>query len=380
MKETVGDLDVLTAGPDRDEIIRLFCSLPDVREVLAKGSTKASIITHQGRQVDLRVVPLKSFGAALQYFTGSKAHNIRLRDLAKKAHLKVNEYGVFRGNKAIAGETEESVYAALGLPWIPPEIREDRGEIEAALEGKLPKLLELTDIQGDLHVHTDWSDGHASIEDMARAAKARGYRYLALCDHTRALKIFGGLSGEEVLEQVIEVRKASSKVPGIKLLTGVEVDIKSDGSLDLPDAVLARLDFVTASVHSGFKQHREKMTARIVSALRHEHVDSIGHPTGRLLGAREPYDVDLEVLLQEAARQGKCLEINAHPERLDLSDQACRRARELGVKLVINTDAHSTDDLDLMRFGVATARRGWLEKQDVLNALPLQTLLKKLGR
>lgn len=380
MKETAGDIDILAAGKDGREIVKLFCRLPQVRKVLAEGNTKGSVIIEEGRQIDLRVVAVESYGAALVYFTGSKAHNIHLRTLAIKKNLKVSEYGVFRGDKPIAGATEESVYAALEMPFIPPELREDRGEIEAALEKRLPKLLELGDIRGDMHAHTNWTDGNASIEAMAKAAKAKGYEYLVISDHTRALKVFGGLSAEEMLEEIEEVRKAGRKVPGIRLFTGAEVDIKSDGSLDLPDEVLAKLDFVTASVHSGFKQSREKVTGRIVRAIRSEHVDAIGHPTGRLISSRKAYDVDLDAVMTEAAKRGKCLEINAHPERLDLNDQECRRAKELGVTMVINTDAHAVQNFDLMRFGVATARRGWLEKSDILNTLPVKQVTARLGK
>ncbi len=380
MKETVGDLDILAAGKNGKEIVKLFCGLPQVKKVLAEGNTKGSVIVEEGRQVDLRVVPVESFGAALLYFTGSKAHNIHLRTLALKKNLKVNEYGIFRGEKAIAGKTEESVYEALGMQFIPPELREDRGEIEAALEKTLPKLIEIGDVRGDMHVHTNWSDGKASIEDMAKAAKAKGYEYIVISDHSRALKVFGGLSAEEMLEEVEEIKKTNRKVPGIRLLTGAEVDIKSDGSLDLPDEVLSKLDFVTASVHSGFKQSRETVTARILKAIRSEHVDAIGHPTGRLIGLRKSYDVDLDAVITEAAKRGTFLEINAHPQRLDLNDQACRRAKELGAKMVISTDAHAVENFDLMRFGVATARRGWLEKGDVLNTLPLKRLTAKLGK
>jgi len=375
MRETVGDLDILAAGEDSVRITKAFTSLPMVAEVLAAGETRASVRTHEGLQVDLRVVPPASFGAACQYFTGSKAHNIRLRDLAKRHNLKVNEYGVFRGEKMIAGADEESVYRALGLPLIPPTLREDRGEIEAALAGQLPRVVELEDIRGDLHVHTDWSDGRDSIEQMAAAAKAIGYQYLAISDHTRALKVFGGLDETGMEKLLRAVREADARVKGIRLLAGVEVDIHADGSLDLPDRILAKLDIVTASVHSAFKQPAEKMTARLLAAIRNPHVDVIGHLTGRLLGEREAYDFDLEAVLQEAARHHTALELNAHPLRLDITDVVCRRARDLGIMVAINTDAHNTEQLQLMRFGVATAQRGWLEAAHVLNTRPFRTLM-----
>jgi DNA polymerase (family X) len=348
--------------------------------VLAQGPTKGSIVTSQGRQVDLRVVTPSSYGAALQYFTGSKAHNIALREMARQRKLKINEYGVFKGEKRVAGETEASIYAALGLPWIPPELREDRGEIDAAAKGRLPRLIEPDDIRGDLHVHTEWSDGRGTIEYMALRAKAKGYEYVVISDHTRALKVFGGLSEDEFLKQIEAIRQVDARLKGIRVLSGVEVDIRADGSLDLSDEVLSRLDFVTASVHSGFKQSREAMTRRIVQAMRNKNVDSLGHPTGRLLGARDPYDVDMDAVIREAAAKGTLLEIDAQPERLDLADTACRRAKELGAMLVINSDAHGAEQLDYMRFGVATARRGWLEPSDVINTRPGKEFVSWLKR
>ncbi len=367
MRETIGDIDILTSGRNGRKIIQKFTSLPAVRRVLAAGDTKGSVVMENGVQVDLRVVPPESFGAALQYFTGAKAHNLRLRFIAKERGLKLSEYGVFKGNKRIAGRTEQEVYEALDLPLIPPPLREDRGEIEAAQQNRLPNLIKLSDIKGDLHVHTDWSDGHNTIEEMALAARELGYKYIAICDHTRALKVFGGLDAVRLRQQIAAVRKKDRKLSGISILTGTEVDIRSDGSLDLPNHVLAKVDFVTASVHSGFKQGREAITRRIIKAIENPHVNSIGHLTGRLLGRREAYELDLEAILKAAARTGTALELNAHPARLDLTDQACRRAKELSVKIAINTDAHDTEQLALMRFGVATAQRGWLERSHVLN-------------
>ena len=368
MCETIGDIDILVAGADSGRIIGAFTKLPEVRRILGAGGTKASIVLESGVQVDLRVVPPESFGAALQYFTGSKAHGIHLRTMAHERGLKLSEYGVFKGERRIAGRTEEEVYRALKLPLIPPELREDRGEIEAAQKGKLPSLVQLEDIHGDLHVHTKWSDGRNTIEEMARAAKALGRKYIAISDHTIALKVFGGLDVDGLMKEVAEVRAVAKKLRGITLLTGTEMDIRADGTLDLPDEALAKLDFVIASVHSAFKQDKEKMTQRIIKAVENPNVDCIGHLTGRLLGRREGYVVDVEAVLKAAARNGTAIELNANPLRLDLTDQACHRAKELGVKVVINTDAHNTEDLQLMRYGVATARRGWLEKSDVLNA------------
>jgi DNA polymerase (family 10) len=368
MCETIGDIDILVAGADSGRIIGAFTKLPEVRRILGAGGTKASVVLESGTQVDLRVVPPESFGAALQYFTGSKAHGIHLRTMAHERGLKLSEYGVFRGDRRIAGRTEQEVYRALKLPLIPPELREDRGEIEAAQKGKLPSLIELDDMHGDLHVHTKWSDGRNTIEEMAHAAKALGRKYIAISDHTRALKVFGGLDVDGLMKEVAEVRAVAKKLRGIALLTGTEMDIRADGTLDLPDEALAKLDFVIASVHSAFKQDKEKMTKRIIKAVENPNVDCIGHLTGRLLGRREGYAVDMEAVLKAAARNGTAIELNANPLRLDLTDQACRRAKELGVKVVINTDAHNTEDLQLMRYGVATAQRGWLEKSDVLNA------------
>ncbi len=368
MCETIGDIDILAAGSAAGKIIGAFTKLPEVRRILGAGGTKASVVMESGVQADLRVVPPESFGAALQYFTGSKAHNIRLRAMARERGLKLSEYGVFKGDLRIAGRTEEEVYRALKLTLIPPELREDRGEIEAAQKGALPKLIELGDIRGDLHVHTKWSDGRNTIEEMALAARALGRRYIVISDHTRALKVFGGLDVVGLMKEAAEVRAAAKKLRGIALLTGTEMDIRADGTLDLPDAALAKLDFVTASVHSAFHQDKEKMTQRILKAIANPNVDCIGHLTGRLLGRREGYAVDVEAVLKAAARSGTAVELNANPMRLDLTDQACRRAKELGVQVAINTDAHSTEDLQLMRYGVATAQRGWLKKSDVLNA------------
>ena len=370
MRETIGDIDILVSGKDADTIIKTFTTLPAAKRVLAAGGTKGSVVMENGVQVDLRVVPPQSFGAALQYFTGSKPHNIRIRSIARERGLKVSEYGVFKGERRVAGRTEEKVYGALNLPLIPPVLREDRGEIEAAQAGKLPKLVEERDIKGDLHAHTNWSDGRNTIEEMGRAAQRLGYKYIVISDHTRALKVIGGLDAERLEKQIAEVRAVGRKLKGIKLLTGTEVDIRADGTLDMPDKVLAKLDFVMASVHSGFKQDRETITRRIVRAIENPNVDAIGHLTGRLLGRREAYDVDVEAVLKAAARTGTALELNANPLRLDITDQVCRRAKEVGAKVVINTDAHSIEDLSLMRFGIATAQRGWLEKSDILNTRP----------
>ncbi len=384
MKETIGDIDILVTSEQPEAVMRSFVALDAVDQVLAHGPTKSSILTHAGIQADIRVMAPESFGAALQYFTGSKQHNIKLRDLAVRKKLKLNEYGVFklaRGKEErIGGRLEEEMYAALGLPMMPPEMREDQGEIEAARAGNLPQLVALSDIRGDLHVHSNWSDGHVTIAEMARAAKALGYAYLALTDHSPSETVANGLSVERLRQRFDELKAARKAVKGIAILNGSEVDIKRDGSLDYPDEVLAELDFVVASVHSGWKMERAAMTARIIEAMENPWVDCIAHPTGRLIGRREPYEVDMEELLQAAARLKVALEINAYPERLDLKDVHARRAKELGVKMLINTDAHAPDHFPLMRFGVATARRGWLEPADVLNTLPLSQLKVRLRR
>jgi DNA polymerase (family 10) len=384
MKETVGDIDILITSEEPEAVMDRFVGLDLVAEVVAHGPTKSSILTDAGVQADLRVVPPESFGAALQYFTGSKQHNVKLRDLAVRSKIKLNEYGVFRvkggEDVRIGGRGEDEMYAALGLPMMPPELREDQGEIEAAREGRLPDLIELSDIRGDLQMHSDWSDGKDDIEGLARAAKALGYRYIAITDHSPSQTVAGGLAVDQLRRRRKEIAAARKVVPGIAVLDATEVDIKRDGGLDYPDEVLAELDFVVASVHSGWKMEREAMTARIIKAMENPWVDCVGHPTGRLIGQREPYEVDMEAVLAAAARLGVAMEINAYPDRLDLKDAHARRAKDLGVKLLINTDAHGADQLPLMRFGVATARRGWMEAGEVLNTLPLSHLRRRLRR
>ncbi len=366
MKEAVGDIDILAAASQGRDLVRAFSTLPMVKEVLAAGKTKGSVIVEGGIQVDLRVVPRDSLGAALQYFTGSKAHNIRLRDIAIKKNLKLNEYGVFRGDEKVAGREEDEVYRALGLHWIPPELREDRGEVEAS--HSLPELVDYGDIQGDLHCHSRWSDGTATIEEMARKAKSMGYKYLAITDHSQSLKVAGGLTEEEVLRQVEEIARVNAKLRGFRVLSGTEVDIKNDGTLDFSDEVLSQLDLVIAALHSGFRQDARTLTRRITSAMENPHVDIIAHPTGRLLSSREPYGLELEGVMEKAAETGTALEINAYMDRLDLDDLACRKAQEFGVTLSLGTDAHNPDQLWMMKLGLAVARRGWLERGSILNA------------
>ncbi len=380
-RETIGDVDILAAGKDPEAIVSAFVGLPVFREVLEKGATKCSARTGEDIQVDLRVVERESFGAALQYFTGSKAHNIKLREMASRRGLKINEYGVFREKDArrLGGEREEDVYAAVGLPFIPPELREDTGEIEAARDGTLPDLVAPGDIRGDLHVHTNWSDGRHDLETIVAAAREKGYRYIAVTDHSRGLGVAHGLDEKRLREQIALVDAANGKLRDFRILKGTEVDIRGDGTLDLPDDVLSELDIVVASIHSGFRQPREQITKRLVCAVRNPRVSVIAHPTGRLLGEREAYDVDMEAVFREAARCGTAMEINAYPLRLDLSDVHVKEAKRRGIPIVISTDAHVRTQLDFMAYGVSVARRGWLEKKDVLNTLPAASLLRKLA-
>ncbi len=380
-KETIKDIDVLATGKHRDAITKAFVRIPVVKEVLEQGTTKCSVLTPEGIQVDLRVVEEDSFGAALQYFTGAKAHNIKLREMASRRGWKMNEYGLFResDDKRIAGKDEEEIYSALGLPWIAPELREDTGEIEAARKGKLPDLLTQDDILGDLHAHTKWSDGSHDLESLVAAAKERGYRYIAITDHSKGLGVAHGLDEKRVRDQIRLIDGANGKLSDFRILKGIEVDIRSDGSLDLPDETLSELDIVVASIHSGFKQGREQITKRLVSAIRNPYVSAIAHPTGRLIGERDPYDADMEAILREAARRGIAMEINAHPVRLDLNDQHARMAKEYGIPIVISTDTHVIANLDYMAYGVATARRGWIGKGDVLNTLGTAALMKRLA-
>jgi DNA polymerase (family 10) len=379
MKETVGDLDLLAIAEDGDAAVARFVRYDEVDEVLARGGTRASVVLKCGLQVDLRVVPKVSFGAALYYFTGSKAHNIAVRQIAQGRGLKINEYGVFRGNKRIAGDTEESVFAAVGLPYIAPELREDQGEIEAARRGELPALVDVADLRGDLHVHTRATDGRDTLTEMADAARRKGLRYLAITEHSRRLSLTHGLSPAGLAKQIGEIDRFNARSRAITLLKGIEVDILEDGSLDLPDAILAKLDLVVGAVHSRFNLPRARQTERILAALDHPYFSILAHPTGRLIDAREPYDVDMLAIVRKARARGIALELNAHPERLDLTDVHCRMAHDEGVAVSINSDAHSVADLDNLSFGVGQARRGWLTKHDVLNTLPLPELRKRLA-
>lgn len=375
-KDTVGDIDLLAIHDHPSSLIDAFVSMPSVVQVLGKGTTKASLVTKEGVQVDLRILEARSFGTSLQYFTGSKEHNVKLRNLAQQKGYKLSEYGledVSSGDKIYCFE-EEEVYHRLGLQYIPPEIRENAGEIEAASQGSVPDLLSLQDLRGDLHVHTNWSDGRNSLEDMTEAAKDRGYSYLGITDHSKSLGIAKRLSEERLLRQIGEIHRLNEKLDGFEVLAGIEVDIRADATLDFPDRVLEICDFVVAAVHSAQQQDERTMTARIIKAMESPHVDILAHPSGRLLGEREPYLVDMEAVLEAARRTGTILEINAFPSRLDLIDLYVRRAKDMGIRITIGTDAHSCEQLDLMKFGVTVARRGWLEKKDVVNALPVDKL------
>jgi len=379
-KDTVGDVDLMGTADNPEEVINAFVKLPVVDKVLGHGPTKASILLKNGLQIDLRMVEHESFGALLQYFTGSKQHNIVLRTKSQKQGLSLNEYGI---TEMATGElekfaTEEAFYRRLGMQYIPPEIREAQGEIELAEKGKIPQLIELPDINGDFHVHTDWSDGHSSIEDVVNAAVQMGYKFIAITDHSGGLGIARGLDAERLKKQMAEIKEIGSRYKNIKIFSGMEVDIRADGSLDLPEELLSELDVVIAAVHSGMNENREKMTARVLKALDNPYVDILAHPTCRLIGSREPVALDIEAVFSAAKKRDKALEISAMPSRLDLKDMHIRQAREMGVKLAIGTDAHHTDQLKNMRFGIGIARRGWCTVGDVMNTWKLEKIVQFL--
>ena len=378
-KTEIGDIDILVSSDSPVKVMEYFAGLEQIKKITSRGATKTSAVLKNGMNADLRVVDGSCFGAASHYFTGSKQHNIKIRTIAIKKHLKVSEYGVFRGKKKIAGKTEEEVFAALGLDYIPPEIREDTGEIELAAKRNLPVLVERKDIRGDLHVHSNYSDGSYSIEEMASAAKEMGYEYIAITDHSRSTRVAGGLKEKELIKQMKEIDTLNKKFKGFRILKGTEVDIMPDGTLDFDDSVLKALDIVIASVHSSFKMDRALMTKRIIKAMNNKNVDMIAHPTGRLIGKRDPYAVDIEAVINAAKATNTVLEVNSFPDRLDLDDRSCRLAKENGVLISINTDAHSTAQLNNISFGIGTAKRGWLEKRNVLNCLGLKDLLQRLN-
>lgn len=377
-RETVGDIDLLVASNKSEEVVKRFVSMPPVIRVLSEGRTKSTVILEKNLQVDMRVIPPEDYGAALQYFTGSKDHNVKLRTISVKMGYKLNEYGLFNRetDEKVAGETEEGIYRALGMSFMEPELRENRGEIEAAMEGRLPILVRLDEIKGDLHVHTKWSDGTATIKEMSMAAMERGLEYIAICDHSKSLGIARGLDENRLRDQMAEIDRLNEELDGFTILRGLECDIKADGSLDLSNSVLRDLDFLVASIHSGFRSDEREMTERVVKAIHNDHVSVIGHPTGRLIQKRNPYAIDLEKVFEEAVSQGVMMEINALPDRLDLDDVNSRAAMERGVMMTIGTDAHSPRQLDFLHMGVSVARRGWLETKDVANTLSLKRLLK----
>lgn len=380
MRETVGDLDLLVTAGSRSPVMERFLHYGDIREVMAGGPTRASVVLKNGMQIDLRVVPPDSFGSAAVYFTGSKAHNIALRRLAQEKGLKINEYGVFRGSVRVAGATEASVYKAVGLDYIEPELREDRGELEAARQHRLPRLVALADLRGDLHAHTRESDGHDALEAMAEAARARGLEYLAITEHSRGLALAHGLDPVRLAKQIDAVDRLNQRLRGIVLLKGIEVDILEDGGLDLPDSILKRLDLVVGAVHHRFDLSRAAQTDRILKAMDHKYFSILAHPTGRLIEERPAYDVDMLRIIRQAKSRGCALELNAHPSRLDLLDTSCQMAKAEGVPIAVSSDAHSVLELDNLRYGVGQARRGWLEKGDVLNTRPLAALRTWLAR
>ncbi len=379
MQETVGDLDFVVSADDGDRVTKGLAAYADVRRTLVRGPTRASIELADGLQVDVRVVAADEFGAALLYFTGSRAHTIALRRIAQKIGLKLNEYGLFRGDQRIAGDSEASVYAALGLVDIPPELREERGEIEAAREHRLPSLVDVGDLHGDLHVHSDASDGSTGLRQMAEAARAAGLQYIAITDHSRNLRIAHGLDTTRLAKQIDRIDELNRQLRGITLLKGIEVDILEDGSLDLPDPVLSRLDLVVGAIHSGFGFDRGRQTERILRAMDHPCFSILAHPTGRLIGKRPAYDIDLDRIARHARERGCFLELNCNPQRVDLNDLNCRVAKTAGVALAVSSDAHGPRDFAMLRFGVGQARRGWLGKSDVLNTRKLTDLRKLLA-
>jgi DNA polymerase (family 10) len=387
-RETVGDVDLLITGKccenakQRSAVIDRVISMPGITDLLAKGENKVSFKLRNGMQVDVRILPPDSFGAAMQYFTGSKSHNVSLRQRALKMGMTLNEYGLVRveDNKPVGGRTEEEIYAKLGLDYIPPEMRENCGEIEASAEHRLPKLITIDDIRGEIHMHTVETDGRNTIEEMAMAARERGYEYIAITDHSKNLAFANGLDDKRAVEHIQRIRKSNQQIEGIRILAGVEVDILPDGALDLSDSVLEQMDVVVASVHSAFNQDPAQMTDRLLKAIGNKNTMIIGHPTGRILLRRDAYQFDMERVLETSAREKVAMELNAYPDRLDLNDRHLRMARERGAKIVINTDAHHTTHFEKLKYGILQARRAWLTRADVLNTLPAEKLVAALKR
>ncbi len=379
-KETVGDLDILVTCKKGSPVMKGFVEYDEVDAVISRGTTRSTVSLRSGLQVDLRVVAEVSYGAALYYFTGSKAHNIAVRTIAVKKGLKINEYGVFKGKRRVAGRTEKEVFKAVGLRYIEPELRENRGEIEAARKNRLPHLVSVSDIRGDLHAHTNATDGHHSLREMAEAAKKLGYAYLAITDHSKHLAIAHGMDEARLRRQLHAIDRLNAKLKGIRVLKGIEVDILEDGKLDIRDSVLKQLDLTVGAIHSGFGLSRAKQTERIIRAMDNPHFNVLAHPTGRLINQRAAYELDMERVMEAALERGCYLELNGHPDRLDLKDVQCRMAKDVGLKLAISTDAHAASNLQHMRFGVDQGRRGWLEPEDVLNTRPWQELERLLAR
>ena len=381
-RETVGDLDILVSSDEPEKAVERFVTMPPVTRVLSQGTTKSTVVLEKNLQVDVRVIPPEDYGAALQYFTGSKDHNVELRTIAVKKGYKLSEYGLFERetDRVVASRTEKEIYKALGMDLIPPELRENSGEIEAAMEGRLPNLVTQDEIRGDLHVHTKWSDGTATIEEIASRCQELGWEYFAVCDHSKSLGIARGLDEKRLREQMAEIERLNEWLEGFTVLKGLECDIKANGSLDLPDSVLKDLDFVVASVHSGFKASADEMTERIISAIHNDHISSIGHPTGRIIQRRQPYELNIGKVINVAAEQDVMMEINAFPDRLDLDDVNSRAAMMRGVTMSIGSDAHTLGQIDFVPLGVSVARRGWLEAKDVANTLPLKDLMRRAKR
>lgn len=380
--ETIGDIDILVISKSSKSIMNTFTSMSSVADILAKGETKSSVLLRSGIQVDVRILPADSYGAALHYFTGSKDHNVVMRDRAKRMGRKISEYGIFevKTDRKLGGKNETDIFKHVDLPFIPPELRENSGEIEAAEAGRLPKLITLDDIKGDLHVHTKASDGADTIEEMARAAMKIGYQYIAITDHSKAVRVAGGLNDEELARHIKAIRKANKKVAGIEILSGIEVDILADGTLDLSDEVLAQCDVAVAAVHSNFNMPKKEMTDRVIEGIGNPNVNILAHPTGRIINERDPFEIDLESVIAAAKKSKVALELNSYPDRLDLKDIHCRQAKEAGVKISINTDSHAALQLANMRYGIATARRGWLEAADVINTYDLERLRRFLKK
>ncbi len=375
-KETVRDIDILVTGSDNSCIMDWFLKYPRFNKIISKGETRSTALMIPGSQIDIRVVPEESYGAALHYFTGSQAHNISIRKRGVKLGLKINEYGVYKGDRRIGGEREDDIFEAVGLSFIEPELREDLGEIEASLTSKLPQLITLKDIKGDLHAHTYATDGHATIEEMALAAKKMGYSYIAITDHSKRLAMAHGLSEDSLVAQIESIEALNEKYTNIKILKGIEVDILEDGKLDLSDSVLKMLDLTVCSIHSRMNLSMEQQTERVLRAMDNKYFTIFAHPTGRLINRRVPYEINIEKIMTAAKERNKVLEVNSFPDRLDLNAAYCRMAKEMGVKLAINTDSHGTGDLSFIKYGIGQARRGWIEASDVINTFPLNKLLK----